>query len=149
MSTAFRFGIIFLGGGETIKFPICDLTYTRKGYIAEPWYSPAVQIPDEWLAAIQDHYEPLTDDPPGPNYLGESPLPNSYLIWCEIIDIAKMQALLLDEERCPPLVCVPDVFKYTDDPAYRAAVDAYNKVVVRFALKRKGENAQCTEWETE
>lgn len=118
-----------------MKFPICDLTYTTEGYVAEPWYAPPFALPDKWLAAIHPHIR--TDvRPESPNFLGEKAY-NGFLTYCDIIDPDQAMRLI-DEGECPPLVCVPEAVRYSQDSTYREAVDKYNAAVVRFALAMKG-----------
>lgn len=117
-----------------MRYPICDITYTVEGYVAEPWYAPAApDLPDKWLGAV--HIYVHTDiRPQSPNYLGELPS-GGFLIYCDIID-PDYALKLLEEGECPPVTCVPEATRYSLDPKYGQAVDKYNQAVVDFVLEQ-------------
>ena len=113
-----------------MRYPICDITYTVEGYVAEPWYAPAAPDLPGQVAGRCAHTYTRIFRPSPQNYLGELPS-GGFLIYCDIID-PDYALKLLEEGECPPVTCVPEATRYSLDPKYGQAVDKYNQVVVDF-----------------
>lgn len=130
--TFLRYNITMNGKEGFYGMPICDITYTRKGYVPEPWYTRMPEkVPDLWLAYLDVRSAVDPKPPVYCNYRGEKA--GIFLTWCDIKD---PQAVLnlLDEGETPPVTCVPSLNRYTSDSLYRKAVDEYNAALVRAAL---------------
>lgn len=118
-----------------MEFPVCDLIYTRSGYVPVPWYAPVFLLPDPWGDCIKLTYTSPGDQTETVNFLAESPEPNSFLVYCDILDPqAALDAL---KNNAPPVVCVPDPQRLAEDSLYKDAVRQFNQAVVKHALKRK------------